>query len=59
MFTHSKQSVKKIVLRSLSIAIIGSSTVLSFSILGNVCSYVIDNVVICYDAMMKQQLTLP
>lgn len=58
MFANSKQAIKKIALISISTVIIGSFTVFSFSILGNVCSQVITNLTY-YNAMMKQELTVP
>jgi hypothetical protein len=57
MPTHSKQSIKKIVLRSLGTVMIGSVVVFSFLILINVCSQLITNVFHYYNA--TKQLTLP
>ncbi|HEY9729826.1 MAG TPA: hypothetical protein V6D50_25535 [Chroococcales cyanobacterium] len=59
MSSHSKKTIKKIVLLSLSTVIITSSAVLCFLILGNAFSQVLTNVLIYYNAMMKQQLTIP
>jgi hypothetical protein len=50
MPTHFKQSIKKIVLRSLGTVMIGSVVVFSFSILINVCSQLITNVFHYYNA---------
>ena len=59
MPTHSKQSIKESVLLFLGTAIIGSSAVFGFLILGNVCSQLIANAVIYYNTMMTQQFNVP
>lgn len=59
MSTYSNKTIKKIVLLSLSIVIVCSSAVFAFSVLGNVSSQLITNVVIYYNAMMRKQLTIP
>jgi hypothetical protein len=59
MSITSRQSIKKIVFLSLSAAVITSSVVFSFSVLGNICSQVITNITYAYNAILKQQLTIP
>lgn len=56
---HSKQSVKRIVLLSLSLLAMGGSVILSSLILGNLCSQVITNLVYCYNTVIKQQSPMP
>lgn len=59
MFTNPKQSIKKIVLLSIGTVIISGSTMFIFSVLGNLCSQVITSAVIYYNAMLREQLTIP
>ena len=58
MSTHSKQSIKRMVLLSLSALAMGSSVILGSLVLGNLCSQVITNFVYCYNAVIKQQSPL-
>jgi hypothetical protein len=55
MSTNPKQAIKKIVLASFSITVISSFTIFSFVILENVCSQIIDSVIIYYNAIMQKQ----
>ncbi len=59
MSTNSQHSISKALLLFFTIAIIGSSVLLSYLLLANVCSQLIANSVDYYKAMMRQQLTIP
>lgn len=56
---NAKQTIKKIVLLALSTVLISGSVAFGFSILGNVCSQVITSVITYYNAMMRQELSIP
>lgn len=54
-----KRSLKQIILLTFSLVIISGSVVITFSLLGNVCSQVIHHIVYFYNAMLEQQLVIP
>ncbi len=59
MPAHSQQFIRKTVLISLSTIIILGSASLSLSILGNLYSQVITNLIYGYNAVIQQQSPMP
>ena len=59
MSTNSQPLLSKTFLLFFTIAIVGSSVLLSYLILANVCSQLIANSIYYYKETMRQQFTTP